>query len=135
MNWPDPLLPLLLAGTFAVSSCASPSEVSRTDANRDNKLSTEEVENRLIDAIFEKEDKNKDGKVTKTEWANLNPESPDSFFEARDTNGNKVVELEEFHRYVDSSGLLDPLLDELDLDDDDIISIAEAYEAQASTSN
>ena len=81
--------------------------------------------------IFAKEDLNKDGKITPSEWAKLNPDSPVSLFEKRDTNGDGVVQIGEFHRYVDSSGLMADLLDQLDRDDDNLLTPSEIQEAQA----
>ena len=113
------------------ASCSSPTEASLADLDKDGKLTTEEVEDHLVEVIFKKEDLNKDGRVTTNEWTKVNPDSPVSLFKKRDTNRDGVVEMGEFHRYVDSSKLMDEFLDELDRDDDNLLSPTEIKAAEA----
>lgn len=132
------LLALLLippgAGMF-LTSCTTTNELARIDVNKDRKLSKEEVENRLVEAIFEKEDKNKDGNVTASEWAIDNPDCPLAIFKVRDTNKDGVVKLDEFQNYADSSGLFDDFLAGVDLDKNDDITPSEAQNLCARATN
>ena len=126
MKYPLAAFAPFFAGVLLNTACSNYSESSRTDVNNDQKLSKEEVENRLVEAIFEKEDKNGDGKVTSSEWLIDNPDCPLEHFKVRDTNKDDVVKLAEFQEYADSSGLFDDFLSSVDLDGNDDITPSEA---------
>ena len=129
------LAALLLGGVWGLTSCAGKSEFSRADLNNDDRVTTEEIEDRLVEAIFEKEDHNNDGRVTAAEWGQVNPNSSADLYAVRDTNGDKVVDLKEFQDYADSSGMFDRALAQLDPNHDGFVSPVEAEKILAASGN
>lgn len=119
-------LGIVIGGVWGFVSCASESEFSRADTNNDQQVSTEEVEDRLIEAIFEKEDRNRDGKVTPIEWSAVNPNCSIAHFHSRDTNKDQAIGLDEFQKYADDTKMFDKALLKLDPNKDGMISSAES---------
>ena len=124
------LLPIGIGvgSALGLVSCASDSEFCRADVNGDQELTIEEIENRLVEAIFEKADKNRDGRVTSAEWSVVNPNTPVVHFYSRDTNKDEVIELQEFQDYVDETKMFDQALAKLDPSGDGCVSCLESEE-------
>ena len=64
------------------------------DANHDRKLSREEAGDYLVYMVFAARDKNRDGRLTQTEWA-AGDRNQIAAFQERDRNEDGVVTIEE----------------------------------------
>lgn len=117
----------LLAGTgasLALLSCST-SVYDATDTNQDGRISTDEVEELLIDAVFASDDANNDGKVTLEEWKAANPNDDVAKFKVRDANGDGVISKDEFAAHAKGTGMFDKFIAELDPSKDGTVSNAD----------
>ncbi len=127
-------VPLTLAALALLAACqsqpdstANADRFALADANRDGKLSREEVSDFLTHNVFEARDTNKDGKLTLKEWL---PDGGDQtqrqWFKQRDTNRDGVVSLEEALAWGRTNQGWGEMMKEADTNGDGFISRKEA---------
>jgi len=113
-----------------LSSCGTtPSIFDKADSNSDQKLSTAEVEDMLIEGIFINTDTNNDGLVTLAEWSAQNAGDPPTLFASRDENKDGGVTFEEFRDHASETGMFTKVATEIDTDGNGYISPAESQAA------
>ena len=124
-----------LAAAF-LGSCAS-SSYDFADTNNDTKMSPEEFDRYMLEAIFAEADPNGDSKVTFAEWRAANPDGDTTKFNRPDTNRDGVVTPAEVKAHFDKEGTMDDLFAKMDTDGDgnltqsEIAAFKEKLEAQS----
>jgi len=132
----------LVAGTalLLLASCAT-QETDRdfflkADANKDGRLSLDEVNKEGLPRLFNRFDGNGDGAVTLAEVREVEPAFDAKEFAARDLNKDGKVTLAEHEKVALSNGGLQKPFAEVDTNKDGVIEIieAEAYVARTDAS-
>ncbi len=124
---------LLLAAALLASCQTQPGTSAATDrfaladANKDNRLSREEVSDYLVHNVFAARDANNDGQLTAAEWT---PDPADKaslqWFKQRDTNNDGVVSQQEAFAWGRSNQGWGEMMHDADTNSDGFISRAEA---------
>jgi len=121
-------IPGIAACGFAalLAGCASTDRFVQLDTNRDHSGSPAEFDAYMKQAVFTRVDANGDGKVTKTEWQQFNPEVSDARFRKTDLNGDRLITRQEADAAFDREGSLKRLFAVIDTDGNGSLSRAEA---------
>ena len=107
------------------------SAFDRADANRDGKLSLDELNIYIVNQIFDSRDANHDGRMTEQEWTGGDPKRL-ADFKKRDTNGDGVVTKEEAIAYGRKHGLANKIMHDADTNRDGVLDSAEVQAYYAS---
>lgn len=124
---------LLLAAALLASCQTQPGTSAATDrftladANKDGRLSREEVSDYLVHNVFDARDANGDGQLTAAEWT---PDPADkaslAWFKQRDTNNDGVVSQSEAFAWGRKNQGWGEMMKEADSNNDGSISREEA---------
>ncbi|MFK5922359.1 MAG: EF-hand domain-containing protein [Verrucomicrobiota bacterium] len=120
----------ILAGTAALLSSSCTSAMKKADLNKDDKISTEELNKALVSAIFDAADKNGNGSVTYDEWKLVFPKVTKKRFNTHALGKNGNFTLPEALAYCEKEGTFDKLVNKIDLNKDGIIDKEEAANFQ-----
>ena len=110
-------------------SCAT-SGFDLADSDDDGSVSPAEFDRFMLEAIYVEADSNLDKEITFEEWQAANPSADPDKFSAPDTNGDQVVTPEEAQAHFEKYGTLDDLFGQMDSNDDNAVSQAEAVAFQ-----
>jgi Ca2+-binding EF-hand superfamily protein len=119
---------LACAAALLGSSCSSATK--RADLNKDGKISTEELNNALVKAVFKAADENGNGSVTFEEWKQVFPDSTKKKFQAHDLGKEGAFTLEDALAYCSKNKTFDKLVAKIDSNGDGIIDKEEAGKFQ-----
>lgn len=114
----------LVALAFALAGCQTtqPSRFDIADANRDGKLSRDEINVHLVTGVFESRDANQDKKMTKAEWLVGEDAGQEKIFIERDTNRDGIVTLDEAIAYGRKKGTANEVVRKADKNKDGYVS-------------
>ena len=107
-------------------SCANNSGFDMADSDDDGSVSPAEFDRFMLEAIYAEADTDYNKEITFDEWKAANPGADPVKFSAPDTNGDDVVTPEEAQAHFEKAGTLDDLFDQMDSNDDNAVSEAEA---------
>jgi Ca2+-binding EF-hand superfamily protein len=119
-----PVLALAAASSLIVS-CSTVAPFDIADGNADNKISQDEFDRYLLEAIYTEADSNSDSKITFEEWRTANPDAQKWKFKLPDSNGDAAVSPKELEAYFDREGKLVDLFNKIDTDNDGALDHAE----------
>ena len=117
---------MALTGAAAILATSCSSAAKRADTNKDGKISTEELNEALVQAVFKAADENRDGSVTFEEWKQVFPDTTKKKFQAHDLGKNGSFTLEEALVYSKTHKTFDKLVSKVDSNGDGIIDKEEA---------
>ena len=115
----------LAAASSLIVSCATVAPYDIADSNSDSKISQDEFDRYLLEAIFAEADTNADSKITFEEWRTANPDAKKSKFKLPDSNGDAAVSPKELEAYFDREGKLVDLFNKIDTNNDAYLDHAE----------
>jgi Ca2+-binding EF-hand superfamily protein len=129
-------IPCLAAcGLLALlSGCASNSSFAKLDTNRDGSASPVEFEIHMKKEVFTRIDTDNNGKVTKVEWKQFNPEVSDARFRKADKNRDNSISRTEADAAFDEEDSLKKLFTSIDSDKSGGLSAAEVSDFKAKVS-
>ncbi len=96
------------------------------DADDDQKVSLQEFERYMLEAVFAEADADGNAKVTFEEWKAANPDADPEKFRAPDKDGDRMVSPEEAEAFFAKQGTWADLFDKIDTDNDGYVTSAEA---------
>lgn len=108
------------------AGCASNDRFAKLDTNQDRSGSPAEFDAFMKQEVFTRVDTNGDGKISKPEWQQFNPEVSDAKFRKTDLNGDGVITRREADAAFDREGSLKKLFTAIDTDGNGNLSRAEA---------
>lgn len=120
----------ILAGTVALLGSSCTSAMKKADLNKDDKISTEELNQALVSAIFDAADKNGNGRITCDEWRLVFPKVTQKKFNTHALGKNGDFTLPEALAYCGKEKTFDKLVNKIDLNSDGIIDKQEAANFQ-----
>ena len=123
-------LVLGLAPALFFPACAGSPAFDLADSNDDLKVSPQEFERYMLEAVFAEADGDGNGQVTFEEWQAANPDADPDKFSAPDTNGDKMVSTKEAEAHFAKEGTWTDLFDQIDTDNDGYITSAESVAFQ-----
>ena len=118
-------LAAMACAVSAVASCAE-SAKDHADRNGDGRLSNQEVEYALTEAVFLKSDVNGDGTVTFVEWQKIYPDAKQSEFLRKNPSGKNAYTFEDTLAVFQKDKVFDRLIAKIDTDSNGYIDEKEA---------
>lgn len=115
----------LAAASSLIVSCSTVAPYDIADSNSDKKISQDEFDRYLLEAIYREADANADSKITFEEWRTANPDAKESKFKLPDSNGDAAVSPKELEAYFDREGKLVDLFNKIDSNHDGYLDQAE----------
>ena len=115
----------LAAASSLIVSCSTVAPYDIADSNSDKKISQDEFDRYLLEAIYREADANADSKITFEEWRTANPDAKESKFKLPDSNGDAAVSPKELEAYFDREGKLVDLFNKIDSNNDGYLDQAE----------
>ena len=119
-----------LAGATALLASSCSSAMKQADTNKDGKISTDELNEALVIAVFGAADANGNGSVTYEEWQKVFPEVTKKKFLDAVPSDSEQITLEESLAYCKKHKTFDKLLNRIDSNGNGIIDKAEAEKFQ-----
>ena len=119
-----------LAGATALLASSCSSAMKQADTNKDGKISTDELNEALVRAVFGAADANGNGSVTYEEWQKVFPEVTKKKFLDAVPSDSEQITLEESLAYCKKHKTFDKLLNRIDSNGNGIIDKAEAEKFQ-----
>jgi Ca2+-binding EF-hand superfamily protein len=98
-------------------SGTSAGEFDQADTNHDGKVSPAELNNYIVNQVFNSRDANHDGRMTQEEWSGGDPARL-AQFKKRDANGDGVVTKKEAIDYGRQHGIANQIFREADTNHD-----------------
>ena len=117
---------MAFASALLLSACAGSSGFDLADSNDDLKVSPQEFETYMLEAVFAEADADGNSQVTFEEWKAANPDAEPAKFRAPDTNRDQMVSPQEAKAHFAKQGTWADLFDQIDTDNDGYITSAEA---------
>lgn len=114
----------VMLAALLVNSCSSAAK--KADSNKDGKISTEELNQALVKAVFEAADENRNGSVTFEEWKLIFPEASKTEFHDTDLGKSGSFTLVEAFAYCEKQKTFDQLVKKIDSNGDGVIDKEEA---------
>lgn len=108
------------------AGCASNDRFSKLDTNQDRSGSPAEFDAFMKQEVFTRIDTTGDGRISKSEWQQFNPEVSDAKFRKADLGGDGFINRKEADAAFDREGSLGKLFTAIDADGNGNLSRAEA---------
>lgn len=109
-----------------LAGCASADRFAKLDTNRDKSGSPAEFDAYMKQEVFARIDVNNDGKITKPELQQFNPEVDNAKFRSKDLNRDGFIARQEADAAFDREGSLKRLFTVIDTDRNGSLSREEA---------
>ena len=122
------LAPAAVAIALAITGCQTAGPTDRfaaADTNHDGVLTLDEVNEYIVDQIFDARDTNHDGKISREEWGFIGKPSEDKAFRERDLNHDGFVTKQEALAYGRTHGLAKQFMKAADKNKDGKLTRAE----------
>ena len=119
-------LAAIVAAALALTACTTPDGFTVADTDKDGRVSPQENERYMLEAIYAQADADGNSKITFEEWRQANPNADKEKFGYADLNNDGAVTPSEAEAHFDKMGTMADLFDKMDADDSGFVTRAEA---------